>query len=109
MHVNSKNTQTNFILFTIPRQYKYKNTFRKDICQPLDGGFLWGKREGNGTGQGNKRDHNFLSDVNFLKKKRDPKKLLKSIFPIKESTEGKGKMQATRFRMSGTRIRQCVA
>lgn len=49
-------------------RYKYENTFRKGTCQPLDGGFLWGKREGAGTGQGNTRDHNFLSDVLFLEK-----------------------------------------
>lgn len=31
-------------------------------------GFLWGEREGTGAGQGNTWDHNFLSDVLFLKK-----------------------------------------
>ena len=51
---------------TVQMQYEYKNMFRKEICQPLDGGFLWGKREGNGTGQRNRRDHNFLSDVLFF-------------------------------------------
>ena len=51
-------------------QYEYKNMFRKEICQPLDGGFLWGRSEGNGTGQGNKRHHNFLSDALFFEKEK---------------------------------------
>ena len=58
-------------------QYKYKNMFRKDTCQPLDGGFLWGKREGNGTARGTNGTTTALVTFYFLKKKSDLKKLFK--------------------------------
>lgn len=64
-------------------QYKYENTFRKGACQPLDDGFLWGKREGSGTGQGNTRDHNFLSDVLFLEKDKWSKETLRAFFQLR--------------------------
>lgn len=69
--MNSKNAQTNFILFAVAaRQRKNKNTFRKDICQPLDGGFLWGKSEGMGPGRGTDGTTTSSAIFYFLKKKK---------------------------------------
>lgn len=110
MDVNAKNTQTGFILFTqVQMQDENKNTFRKDICQPLGGGFLWGKKDGDRTGQGNKGTTTSSVMFYFLKEKSDRKKFfLKRIFSTKETIEGKGKTQGARFGMSGARTRQWV-
>lgn len=92
--MNAENTQANFGSFICGTStVKYKNMFfRKDLCQPLDGGFLWREREGNGTGQGNKGDHNFLRKVLFDKGKPS-EETLTVFFLMKNSTVRKGKTQ----------------
>lgn len=74
MDVNSKNTQTNLTLFLHrPSMKTCSGRIYANLSMAVSSGE---RREGNGTGQGNTQDHNFLSDVLCLEKDKGSEETL---------------------------------